>query len=81
MKYQEFAPRPELRDDLHCVWVGGHHSGEHLVIPDGCLDILFQFQNDALVSSIVVGAMTRHFWVPDQRIQVHAGRVFSEIMA
>ncbi|MGE0527959.1 MAG: DUF6597 domain-containing transcriptional factor [Bdellovibrionales bacterium] len=77
MKYTEFLPEPFLRADVQCLWLGGE-TGNRLVIPDGCLDIIFQVRDGSIVSSLLVGAMTRHFWVPQQNtdyvgIRFHPG--------
>ena len=71
MKYMEFPPNLSLSRDLQCLWMS-NGAGNHLIIPDGCLDILFQFSEGTVFSSILVGAMTRHFWVPEQNVQMLA---------
>ncbi len=44
-KYQEYAPPPPLADNILCFWTQSitGESGEypHLVLPDGCIDIVF----------------------------------------
>ncbi len=57
--YQETAPVPALRPWLDCVWTCRVHArGQpmaHQVLPDNCIDILCQDQQDA---SFAVGMMT-----------------------
>ena len=57
--YQETAPIPALRPWLDCVWTCRVHArGQqmaHQVLPDNCIDILCQDQQDA---SFAVGMMT-----------------------
>ncbi len=67
MIYKEFFPSLTLRNDIRCFWTGGASS--HLVIPDGCLDILFQFREGILFSSFLTGAMTRSLWVPNRGVE------------
>lgn len=57
--YQETAPIPALRPWLDCVWTCRVHARAapmaHQVLPDNCIDILCQDQQDA---SFAVGMMT-----------------------
>lgn len=57
--YREYAPIPALRPWLDCVWSCRVHAGStplrHQVLPDNCIDILCQDQQDA---SFAVGMMT-----------------------
>jgi AraC-like DNA-binding protein len=57
VRYVEHAPSPALRDRVECFWSMSAPGGApgHRVLPDGCVDILF----DVSGSPIVVGAMTR----------------------
>ncbi len=58
--YQETAPVAALRPWLDCVWTcRAHARGQplvHQVLPDNCIDILCQDQQDA---SFAVGMMTK----------------------
>ena len=58
--YREIAPTPRLARFIECYW-SRKQSGpveQHLVLPDGCVDILFsQIKRDP-VSLSVVGLMT-----------------------
>jgi hypothetical protein len=40
-RYQEFAPRAELRDRVACLWSGAAQGNPHGVLPDGCVDIVW----------------------------------------
>ena len=57
--YQETAPVPALRPWLDCVWTCRVHTRDrpmaHQVLPDNCIDLLCQDQQDA---SFAVGMMT-----------------------
>ncbi|MGK5072783.1 DUF6597 domain-containing transcriptional factor [Janthinobacterium sp. ZB1P44] len=57
--YQEYPPLPALRPWLDCVWTCRVQTGPtpltHHVLPDNCIDILCQDQQDA---SFAVGMMT-----------------------
>lgn len=57
--YQEYAPLPALRPWLACVWTCRVQTGAtaltHQVLPDNCIDILCQDQQE---SSFAVGMMT-----------------------
>jgi len=57
--YREYAPIPALRPWLDCVWSCRVQAGAapltHQVLPDNCIDILCQDQQDA---SFAVGMMT-----------------------
>lgn len=57
--YQEYAPVAALRPWLDCVWTCRVQAGAtpmaHQVLPDNCIDILCQDQQDA---SFAVGMMT-----------------------
>ncbi len=68
--YREFAPPPDLRRWVDCLWVreaaaiGAHESPHsHLVVPDGCLDILFERAGTLAETAYVAGMMTRPLWV------------------
>jgi AraC-like DNA-binding protein len=38
--YRELAPPPDLAHLVRCVWVRSGESGEALVLPDGCVDVV-----------------------------------------
>ncbi len=65
--YQEVAPIPALRPWLDCVWTCRVRTGAtpftHRVLPDNCIDILCQDQQDA---SFAVGMMTAPITVVSQ---------------
>lgn len=65
--YKETAPVPALRPWLDCVWTCRVHAhGQpmaHQVLPDNCIDILCQDQQDA---SFAVGMMTAPIQVVSQ---------------
>jgi len=41
MAYREYAPSPQLRDVVACYWTTSGTEGAHRVLPDGCVDVLF----------------------------------------
>ena len=65
--YQEYVPIPALRPWLDCVWTCRVQTGAtpltHQVLPDNCIDILCQDQQDA---SFAVGMMTTPIAVVSQ---------------
>jgi len=65
--YQEYAPLPALRPWLSCVWTCRVQTGTtpltHQVLPDNCIDILCQDQQE---SSFAVGMMTAPIHVISQ---------------
>lgn len=61
-RYQEHPPPADLRAWVQCFWTmeaatPGLHS--HRVLPDGCIDILFEVVGAREGESYVVGMMTR----------------------
>jgi AraC-like DNA-binding protein len=65
MVYQELPPHPLLRPYVACLWrsasSGGSPGASHRVLPDNCIDILWQ---DAGRPAFAVGMMTRSIHVP-----------------
>jgi len=65
--YQEYAPLPALRPWLACVWTCRVQTGTtpltHQVLPDNCIDILCQDQQE---TSFAVGMMTAPIHVISQ---------------
>jgi AraC-like DNA-binding protein len=53
MSYAEILPDKNLRPFIECYWIHSNDLSPHIVLPDGCIDIVF---NDAAGS--VVGTMT-----------------------
>ena len=63
MRYREYSPDPRLRAHVACYWsLVTDGTAQHLVLPDGCMDLLFE---DAGIS--LVGAMTAATTVRDDR--------------
>lgn len=76
-QYVEYTPPPELQGPVECFWsrvspdaTGEFGSDSHLVLPDGCIDIVFNCSGQAIRGgspflparpdpSLVVGTMTR----------------------
>jgi AraC-like DNA-binding protein len=56
MRYTEHPPHPALRPYVACYWTFSSR-GAHLVLPDGCSDLLFTLGPRA--SGRVIGIMTR----------------------
>lgn len=65
MVYQELPPHPLLRPYVACLWhsasPGGMPGASHRVLPDNCIDILWQ---DTGRPAFAVGMMTRAIHVP-----------------
>ncbi len=58
--YAEHAPSAPLRPYVECYWTRtGSAAGIHRVLPDGCIDIVFNLGEGARERSAVVGTMTR----------------------
>lgn len=65
--YREYAPSPFLKNSVACYWslaTGKNVQAQrrHRVIPDGCVDIIFDDANHP--AGAVVGTMTRAASVP-----------------
>lgn len=66
MYYEEIPPHPLLRRYVACLWRsgspgGGQAGATHRVLPDNCIDILWQ---DSGRPAFAVGMMTRAIHVP-----------------
>lgn len=61
--YREFLPVAPLRDFVECIWTRGAITNApgkpHRVLPDGCIDIVFQIGPRAVAQAQVVGTMSR----------------------
>jgi AraC-like DNA-binding protein len=53
MSYSEFLPDKNLRPFVECYWTQSNDVSSHVVLPDGCIDIVF---NEG--AGFVVGTMT-----------------------
>lgn len=77
MIYREYRPSPPLADLVECYWsLRGHQgprrggAGGHRVLPDGCMDLVFDLASGASTPR-AVGAMPRARVVPHE-VRVHA---------
>src|SRR5262249_10105407 len=60
--YREYPPPDRLRPWIECFWtreLGAAAPGTHRVLPDGCIDILFEAAGSSAAGLFVVGMMTR----------------------
>ncbi len=61
--YREYLPAPPLGEFVECLWTRGAASAppadSHRVLPDGCMDIVFQIEVKARGWARVVGTMSR----------------------
>jgi AraC-like DNA-binding protein len=62
--YWEFAPDPSLAGSVECFWAGTVLTASrapfvHRVLPDGCMDLLFDFRAAGGGRASVIGTMTR----------------------
>lgn len=81
--YTEHAPCAALRPYVECFWTRANHTGPtaaaagHRVLPDGCLDIVFNFGDSAAPKlrgrAAVVGTMTRALVVGPGRHEDYLG--------
>jgi AraC-like DNA-binding protein len=61
-RYQEYPPPVELRAWVQCLWTyeaSAIGPRSHRVLPDGCIDILFEVFGTRAYDGFVVGVMTR----------------------
>jgi AraC-like DNA-binding protein len=61
-RYQEHSPPADLRAWVQCLWTMeslAADPGTHRVLPDGCIDILFDVAGGQPGEGYVVGMMTR----------------------
>lgn len=61
--YREWSPHPALRDLVECCWTATGDRGAITVVPDGCVDFLFETGGDETAARLV-GAMTTAIVVP-----------------
>jgi AraC-like DNA-binding protein len=65
-RYREWAPPPDLTRLVECFWTrrddGTAPAG--VVLPDGCIDIIFDVASDGDAAGYVVGTMTRPLAIP-----------------
>jgi hypothetical protein len=61
--YRELAPHAALRDRVECYWIAAGDRDARDVLPDGCVDFLFDAAAGA-AGARLVGAMTRPLAVP-----------------
>ena len=62
--YNEYIPPAGLESYIDCYWsyvtdAATILSNTKPIIPDGCIDIIFDLNHSAILKSFVVGAMTR----------------------
>ena len=61
VRYAEHRPDPRLRAQVACYWtVETDGPATHLVLPDGCMDLLFDEGRAALVGTMTEGATIAH---------------------
>jgi AraC-like DNA-binding protein len=81
--YREFLPSPRFRAHIECFWC--HESSAAIpafrVLPDGCVDILFQREGNGSGALNVVGTMTRAHVFELPARQVALGVRFKPAMA
>ncbi len=60
-RYREYDPTPALRPYVACYWTSTAPAvcASHRVLPDGCIDILFDLTGEQYLDATVVGTMTR----------------------
>jgi AraC-like DNA-binding protein len=62
MTYTEILPDKNLRQFIECYWIHSNNTASHIVLPDGCIDIVFNNGDGD-----VVGTMTVPLIVPGSR--------------
>src|SRR5690242_3782141 len=57
--YEEHPPCAPLRAHVACYWtLSGDDEEGHRVLPDGCMDLIFDMSNGAAADASLVGTMT-----------------------
>jgi AraC-like DNA-binding protein len=57
--YREYAPCAALRTHVACYWtIASNDLAGHRVLPDGCMDLLFDLSGAAAATSSLIGTMT-----------------------
>ena len=58
--YREYAPHRALRPYVACFWSSTTAAASsHRVLPDGCIDILFDLAGERYPDGTIIGTMTR----------------------
>lgn len=61
--YRECPPGPVLTEWIECFWSGAGGGNQapitHRIVPDGCMDLIFNFGPDTNRKVSVIGTMTR----------------------
>ena len=59
--YREYRPVPALRPYVACYWTSTAPAdpSRNRVLPDGCIDILFDVSEGTFSEGTVIGTMTR----------------------
>ena len=80
--YRELPPGPRLRRYVECYWWRSHErEDDHLVLPDGCVDILFTRRAGEPLALEAIGLMTAPRRVPAAPAQSFFGVRFRPGMA
>jgi AraC-like DNA-binding protein len=73
--YREHAPSAAFSHVVECYWtLEVTQTHQHLIVPDGCLDLLFTWQGRRLKNTLIIGSMTR-----PQTVSLVAGQFISGI--
>ena len=74
--YREYAPPAALAALVECFWTSVvDEPTPHRVLPDGCVDFLFDLSSDQAADGLVIGTMTRPLDVPPaRRVRIVAAR-------
>jgi AraC-like DNA-binding protein len=80
--YREIQPSVRLRRYVECYWAQSQEgTADHLVLPDGCVDILFSRRGGEPIGLATVGLMTVPLRVPATPAQSFFGVRFRPGMA
>lgn len=58
-QYREDRPCPELQAQFQCIWTSAlpdHHAGDIVVVPDGCVDVIWRAGRLLVVGPDIVAA-------------------------
>lgn len=62
MAYREYLPPADLRGSVACLWERVTTGAEHLIVPDGCVDLIWLAGRELVIAGPDTGPRT--VWLP-----------------
>jgi len=62
-KYREYPPRVDLRGAVACLWERTGSGGQQLIVPDGCVDLIWLAERELVIAGPDTGPRT--VWLPE----------------